>query len=97
MAGGVVYPSAFHVRNVRPAVHEERGGEEPLLDRPGNHVKTGIVGLPNMGESPFLNLMCKLSVPEENHPFCTSTGPSFQYQLTPSQWSACHGSLCMAV
>jgi hypothetical protein len=42
-----------------------------LLGRPGNNVKMGIVGLPNVGKSSFFNLMCKLNVPAENRPFCT--------------------------
>jgi len=43
----------------------------PLLGRPGNHVKMGIVGLPNVGKSTLFNILTKLSVPAENYPFCT--------------------------
>ena len=50
---------------------KEEEEEKPLLGRPGNHVKLGIVGLPNVGKSSFFNLMCKMNVPAENRPFCT--------------------------
>lgn len=47
--------------------------EEPrrLLGRPGNTVKIGVVGMPNVGKSSFFNLLSKLNVPAENFPFCT--------------------------
>merc|ERR1711934_32914 len=45
--------------------------EKPFLGRPGNHVKMGIVGLPNVGKSTTFNLMCGMEVDAENFPFCT--------------------------
>lgn len=42
-----------------------------LLGRPGNNVKMGIVGLPNVGKSTFFNTLCKMNVAAENYPFCT--------------------------
>lgn len=49
--------------------------EEPikkvLLGRPGNNVKMGVVGLPNVGKSTFFNLLCGMNVAAENFPFCT--------------------------
>jgi len=42
-----------------------------LLGRPTNNVKAGMVGMPNVGKSTTFNLMCKMSVPAENFPFCT--------------------------
>eukprot|EP00697_Spironema_sp_BW2_P015785 gnl/Spiro4/6763_TR3495_c0_g1_i1.p1 gnl/Spiro4/6763_TR3495_c0_g1~~gnl/Spiro4/6763_TR3495_c0_g1_i1.p1 ORF type:complete len:446 (+),score=128.82 gnl/Spiro4/6763_TR3495_c0_g1_i1:42-1340(+) len=42
-----------------------------LLGRPGNNVKVGIVGLPNVGKSTFFNLLCSMNIPAENYPFCT--------------------------
>ena len=45
--------------------------EVPLLGRPSNNVKIGIVGLPNVGKSSFFNLLCKMEVAAENYPFCT--------------------------
>jgi len=41
------------------------------LGRPGNTLKMGIVGLPNVGKSSTFNLLSKLNVPAENFPFCT--------------------------
>lgn len=41
------------------------------LGRPGNNVKIGIVGVPNVGKSTFFNCMSKLNIPAENFPFCT--------------------------
>lgn len=45
--------------------------EKPFLGRPGNHVKMGIVGLPNIGKSSTFNIMCGMEVAAENFPFCT--------------------------
>jgi len=42
-----------------------------LLGRPSNNVKAGLVGMPNVGKSTTFNLMCNMSVPAENFPFCT--------------------------
>src|SRR3546814_571441 len=52
----------------KKAQEEER---KVMLGRPGNNVKIGIVGLPNVGKSSMFNLLSKLNVPAENYPFCT--------------------------
>jgi len=53
----------------------KKGGKDepakPILGRPGNSLKMGIVGLPNVGKSTLFNVLTKLSVPAENYPFCT--------------------------
>lgn len=43
----------------------------PMLGRPGNNVSAGLVGLPNVGKSTTFNVLCGMSVPAENFPFCT--------------------------
>ena len=53
----------------KKVVEEERA---VLLGRPGNNVKMGIVGLPNVGKSSFFNVLTRMNVPAENFPFCTS-------------------------
>ncbi|KAI9104467.1 P-loop containing nucleoside triphosphate hydrolase protein [Phlyctochytrium arcticum] len=45
--------------------------EKPLLGRPGNNLKMGIVGLPNVGKSSFFNALTNSAVSAENFPFCT--------------------------
>jgi obg-like ATPase 1 len=54
---------------------KKKGQEEiditTLLGRPGNHVKMGILGMPNVGKSATFNVLSELNVPSENFPFCT--------------------------
>ena len=53
---------------------KKKGAEEPervLLGRPGNHLKMGIVGLPNVGKSTMFNVMTNMTIAAENYPFCT--------------------------
>ncbi|KAI8911082.1 P-loop containing nucleoside triphosphate hydrolase protein [Gorgonomyces haynaldii] len=45
--------------------------EKPMLGRPSNNLKMGIVGLPNVGKSSFFNSLTNSAVPSENFPFCT--------------------------
>lgn len=42
-----------------------------MLSRVSNHLKMGIVGLPNVGKSTLFNLLTKQQVSAENYPFCT--------------------------
>ena len=50
---------------------KEEQPQKVLLGRPGNTLKMGIVGLPNVGKSSTYNLLSKLSAPAENYMFCT--------------------------
>jgi obg-like ATPase 1 len=50
--------------------------------RPSNHLKIGLVGLPNVGKSSTFNLLTKLQVPAENYPFCT-IDPNYAYVEVP--------------
>merc|ERR1712000_86232 len=52
---------------------KKKGTEEVKirLGRPGNHLKMGIVGLPNVGKSTMFNVLTNMGIPAENFPFCT--------------------------
>ncbi len=54
-----------------PPKKEVKPEKKVLWGRPGNTLKMGIVGLPNVGKSTTFNLLAKMSVPAENFPFCT--------------------------
>lgn len=51
-------------KNTEPA-------SKPLLGRPSNNLKMGIVGLPNVGKSTFFNAITNSAARAENFPFCT--------------------------
>jgi len=57
--------------NTMPPKKKGAVDDKPFLGRPSNHVKMGIVGLPNVGKSSTFNLMCGMEVAAENFPFCT--------------------------
>ncbi|KAJ3091823.1 hypothetical protein HK102_013347 [Quaeritorhiza haematococci] len=54
-----------------PPKKKQETTEKPLLGRPSNNLKMGIVGLPNVGKSSFFNALTNSAVPAENFPFCT--------------------------
>uniref|UniRef100_A0A6B2L6G4 Obg-like ATPase 1 n=1 Tax=Arcella intermedia TaxID=1963864 RepID=A0A6B2L6G4_9EUKA len=57
-----------------------------MLGRVKNHLKMGIVGLPNVGKSSLFNLLTKLEVKAENYPFCTKDPNKAQVPLPDAKW-----------
>ncbi|KAL7719731.1 Obg-like ATPase 1 [Entamoeba marina] len=45
--------------------------ERLILGRLTNHLRMGIVGLPNVGKSTLFNSLTKCQIPAQNFPFCT--------------------------
>lgn len=60
--------------------------EKALLGRPGNTLKMGIVGLPNVGKSSMFNLMSKLQVPAQNFCFCTTDPNQAKVDVPDERW-----------
>lgn len=55
-----------------PPKKKEEVEEVIKLGKPGNTLKMGIVGLPNVGKSTTFNLLSKTTAAEAaNYPFCT--------------------------
>lgn len=61
----------FHSKMVDKKGKKQEVEKKILLGRPGNTLKMGIVGLPNVGKSTTFNLLSKQAVPAENFMFCT--------------------------
>ncbi|KNC53504.1 GTP-binding protein YchF [Thecamonas trahens ATCC 50062] len=57
-----------------------------LLGRPGNNLKMGIVGLPNVGKSTLFNTLSKLDVPASNFPFCTIDPNKARIPVPDADW-----------
>merc|ERR1719150_992451 len=55
--------------------------EVHYLGRPGNNVKMGILGLPNVGKSTLFNVLSNQQVPAENFPFCTIDPSKAQVEI----------------
>jgi len=54
-----------------PPKKDDEKKDKPLIGRPGNTVRIGLVGMPNVGKSSLFNLLSALQVPAEAYPFCT--------------------------
>ena len=77
-----------------PPKKKEEEKPRVLLGRPGNNVKAGLVGLPNVGKSTTFNMMCKMSVPAENFPFCTIDPTESRVQVPDPQFTELIGACC---
>jgi len=71
-----------------PAKKKEVVEKKIPLGRPGNTLKMGIVGLPNVGKSSTYNLMSKLQAPAENVPFCTIDPNEAQVPIPDDRYNA---------
>ena len=60
--------------------------EKVLLGRPGNTLKMGIVGLPNVGKSTMFNLLSKSQVPAKNVMFCTIDPNQAKVEVPDKRW-----------
>lgn len=63
--------SSASARSRMPPKKKEEVVVKPLLGRPSNNLKMGIVGLPNVGKSTFFNALTNSAARAENFPFCT--------------------------
>lgn len=70
-----------------PPKKKEEEKKGPLLGRPGNNVKIGLVGLPNIGKSSLFNLLGGLQVAAENYPFCTIDPANTQVALPDNRFT----------
>ena len=68
------------------AAYAQEPKPRAILGRPTNHVKAGIVGMPNVGKSTTFNTMCKMSVSAENFPFCTIDPTEARVQVPDAKW-----------
>ena len=81
-----LYTGADNLLDRMPPKKAEAPKERVILGRPTNHVKAGVVGLPNVGKSTTFNIMCKMSVPAENFPFCTIDPTEARVQVPDAEF-----------
>jgi obg-like ATPase 1 len=60
--------------------------KKPLFGRVKNHLKMGVVGLPNVGKSSLFNLMTKCEVKADNYPFCIIEPNTARVGLPDDRW-----------
>jgi obg-like ATPase 1 len=81
----IAFRSSFHTTTMASTSKKELAKDRPLLGRPSNNLKIGIVGLPNVGKSSLFNVITSSAVSAENYPFCT-IDPSEARVAVPSKW-----------
>ena len=65
------YPTFRNIMAPSEKKGQQPTKDRPLLGRPSNNLKIGIVGLPNVGKSSLFNVITSSAVSAENYPFCT--------------------------
>merc|ERR1711868_99633 len=80
----------FDRKTVKMPPKKKKDAEEDkkpaIMGRMGTNLKSGIVGLPNVGKSTFFNVLTKSSAPAENFPFCTIDPNESRVPVPDARW-----------
>lgn len=82
--GAKVRPRSY-LANIMPPKKEQEPAK-PLLGRPSNNLKMGVVGLPNVGKSTFFNAVTNSAARAENFPFCTIDPEESRVAVPDARW-----------